>query len=443
LADVKISALPASTTPLAGTEVLPIVQSSTTRQVSVANLTAGRAVSALSIATTTDATFATTSGTVGIGGASTFDVSPTGSGQYPQLGVWSTSPVIQSTFGFYGGANTTGPSAILLKSRASTVGTNTAVVSGDTLGNLLFRGADGTNYRNAASITSAVDGAVSTGIVPGLLRFQTADSAGTNTERMRITSAGLVGINCSPSYRLQVEGVQNANDIVSRNSTTGGVMDMSINDSYGSVGTKSAHSVVFLTTDTERARIDTSGNLLVGTTTGTGSQLRVHTSGTQCSYMQNSAAAPNGLQIYYSNATPPNSTSNEFLYFSDTSALRMSVRSNGGIANYTANNVVLSDKREKINFAPSKSYLDVICAIPVQTFNYIDQNLETDAGLTLGVTAQDVQAVAPELVTEGNWGSKDQPKMRLEIYQTDLQYALMKALQELKAEFDAYKTTHP
>jgi hypothetical protein len=49
MADVKISALPASTTPLAGTEVLPIVQSSTTRQVSVANLTAGRAVSALSI----------------------------------------------------------------------------------------------------------------------------------------------------------------------------------------------------------------------------------------------------------------------------------------------------------------------------------------------------------------------------------------------------------
>jgi hypothetical protein len=49
MADTKISALPASTTPLAGTEVLPIVQSSTTKQVSVANLTAGRSVSALSV----------------------------------------------------------------------------------------------------------------------------------------------------------------------------------------------------------------------------------------------------------------------------------------------------------------------------------------------------------------------------------------------------------
>jgi hypothetical protein len=48
MADLKISALTASTTPLAGTEVLPVVQSSTTKQVSVANLTAGRAVSMLS-----------------------------------------------------------------------------------------------------------------------------------------------------------------------------------------------------------------------------------------------------------------------------------------------------------------------------------------------------------------------------------------------------------
>jgi len=53
MADTKISALPASTTPLAGTEVLPIVQSGVTRQVSVANLTAGRAISAASVTAST------------------------------------------------------------------------------------------------------------------------------------------------------------------------------------------------------------------------------------------------------------------------------------------------------------------------------------------------------------------------------------------------------
>lgn len=41
----KISALPSATTPLAGTETLPVVQGGITEQVSVANLTAGRTVS--------------------------------------------------------------------------------------------------------------------------------------------------------------------------------------------------------------------------------------------------------------------------------------------------------------------------------------------------------------------------------------------------------------
>jgi hypothetical protein len=42
MADTKISALTAATTPLAGTEVLPIVQGGVTKKVSVDNLTAGK-----------------------------------------------------------------------------------------------------------------------------------------------------------------------------------------------------------------------------------------------------------------------------------------------------------------------------------------------------------------------------------------------------------------
>jgi len=53
MADLKISQLPAATTPLAGTEVLPIVQSGSTVQVSVNNLTAGKAVSASTVSATT------------------------------------------------------------------------------------------------------------------------------------------------------------------------------------------------------------------------------------------------------------------------------------------------------------------------------------------------------------------------------------------------------
>ena len=70
MADLKISQLTASTTPLAGTEVLPIVQSGVTKQVSVINLTAGRNVSALSTtvgAGTVSAPSITTSGNTNTG----------------------------------------------------------------------------------------------------------------------------------------------------------------------------------------------------------------------------------------------------------------------------------------------------------------------------------------------------------------------------------------
>lgn len=53
MADKKISALTGASTPLAGTEVLPIVQSGATVKVAVSNLTAGRAISAASVTAST------------------------------------------------------------------------------------------------------------------------------------------------------------------------------------------------------------------------------------------------------------------------------------------------------------------------------------------------------------------------------------------------------
>jgi hypothetical protein len=209
-------------------------------------------------------------------------------------------------------------------------------------------------------------------------------------------------------------------------------------------GTGTYQAISFTTSGTERARIDSSGSLLIGTTTNTASRpLQVYTAGNLANLYLNAARSTAGSEeiarIAFT-ASAPNTTTSWFIYANDTSAERFSVRSNGGIANYAANNVILSDRREKTNFAFAGSYLDKICAIPVQTFNYIDQNLEEDAGLTLGVVAQDVQAVAPELVMESDWSSeKDGSKTRLSIYQTDLQYALMKCIQEQQAIIESLK----
>ena len=68
MADLKISALPAASVALAGTEVLPIVQSSATKQVTVANLTAGRAVATGALTVTGDATLSTGNLVIGTAG---------------------------------------------------------------------------------------------------------------------------------------------------------------------------------------------------------------------------------------------------------------------------------------------------------------------------------------------------------------------------------------
>jgi hypothetical protein len=268
--------------------------------------------------------------------------------------------------------------------------------------------------------------------------FQVAGTA--PADSMVLNSSGNVGIGtASPSFKLHVNGSASQTLLVT---STAGDVRLGLDNSgafYSWIDSyRASGAMAFGTNNTERARI-TSGGFFKATNTGgyvssTGSshELRSDVADEYVVRVTNSNASPGAASqaLLSFTASAPNNTSAYFLDCTDNTARRAYILSNGGIANYSANDVNLSDRREKTNFAPAGSYLDKICAIPVQTFNYIDQNLNQDSGLTLGVVAQDVQAVAPELVMEGNWGSKDDPKMRLSIYQTDLQYALMKCIQE-------------
>ena len=269
-----------------------------------------------------------------------------------------------------------------------------------------------------------------------------AGAALTFTQGMTLDASGRLGIGTtSPNRKLYVQSddsVTGGNVVGVRNSnaTAGAFINFLAGGSNApSIGAK-GDDLVFNAdgyNGTEWARFS-SGNLLVGTTsTVAGAAFVVSKSvNDYLARFINSNSTAYGVVVNYSVASP-NSTGQEFLRCVDSTADRMTVRSNGGIANYSGNNVNLSDRREKTNFAPAGDYLAKICAIPVQTFNYIDQNMEDDGGLTLGVVAQDVQVVAPELVMESDWGTEDEPKMRLSIYQTDLQYALMKCIQEQQA----------
>jgi hypothetical protein len=91
--------------------------------------------------------------------------------------------------------DSSGGIVFLAKSRSSTVGTMTVVQNGDTLGQIQFGGADGTQHRQGASIAAVVDAAPGAADMPSRLVFSTtADGAASPTERMRITQGGFVNI---------------------------------------------------------------------------------------------------------------------------------------------------------------------------------------------------------------------------------------------------------
>jgi hypothetical protein len=107
-------------------------------------------------------------------------------------------------------AGTGGPLFILGKAKSNTIGDNTVVADNDTLGNIRFAGADGTDLQSyAAQIVTEVDGTPGSNDMPGRLTFwTTADGASSSGERMRISQDGNVGIGITDTdyARLSVKG---------------------------------------------------------------------------------------------------------------------------------------------------------------------------------------------------------------------------------------------
>jgi hypothetical protein len=118
----------------------------------------------------------------------------------------------------------------LNKTRGTAPGTQTIVVANDNLGTIQFSGSDGTGYIRGATILAAVDGTPGTNDMPGRLVFSTtADGGNSPTERMRIDSAGNVGIGDTPTtgYAFKVgknaTGATTAGSIFSTSTIQSGV----------------------------------------------------------------------------------------------------------------------------------------------------------------------------------------------------------------------------
>ena len=104
-----------------------------------------------------------------------------------------------------------------------------------------------------------------------------------------------------------------------------------------------------------------------------------------------------------------------------------------------------SDQRLKKNIVDNNDGLDKITSIRVRNFEYRlpEEITELDAsnaikksGVQLGVIAQELQAVLPECVKTESTGV-------MSVQSENLTWYMINAIKELKAEFDAYKSTHP
>jgi hypothetical protein len=162
-----------------------------------------------------------------------------------------------------------GPNLRFGKTGGATVGSVTTVSDGHELGTIQFCGADGTDLTSVGALIRAqVDGTPGNDDMPGRLVFSTtADGAASPTERLRITSAGLVGIGTtSPGSIFHVKPATDENIRFSGGS--GDTRIACFNDAASSTVQLSIQASPLLfrgTGGTEVGRWDSSGRLLVGT----------------------------------------------------------------------------------------------------------------------------------------------------------------------------------
>lgn len=139
-----------------------------------------------------------------------------------------------------------------------TRGTNaapTALVNGDDIIDITFNGHDGTTFRTAASITVGVEGAVSSGVVPGYMTFRVRQGA-TITAVAKIANTGAFQSNL-------IEALTTNGNITVQGNGSGAVNIEAVRITGSTISTTDSSSIVVSQASTFSSNLTVDGTLTI------------------------------------------------------------------------------------------------------------------------------------------------------------------------------------
>ena len=217
------------------------------------------------------------------------------------------------------------------------------------------------------------------------------------------------------------------------NDTTGGLLDFYANGTRVGgivgvsgnlqIGTVTATPLIFNTDTNERARIDSSGNLLVGTTSANGTEkFNVTSASTEVAFFKNSSDT-SGYSGIRSNIGSGGNNTSTWHFRGETRGVANWYLYGNGTTSYS------SDIRLKKNVQTARGYLEDLNKLRVVKYQWKGEDPDCQQ-VELGLIAQEVEEVFPNLIQEHEIEGVGNIK---HIKQSVLPFMMLKAIQEQQA----------
>jgi hypothetical protein len=233
-----------------------------------------------------------------------------------------------------------------------------------------------------------------------------------NTERMRITSGGnvCIGTTTSSGYgniNLDLSaGAGTSAYFVIRTGSSSVIAEYALDGGAAYLSTKTAHPLIFRTSDVERMRIASGGNVSIGSATDSG--FRLYVKGTNGLYIDGGTSSSNSAFLINDNTGGTQYLrvrGDGFLFSTPTYnnqwpgfSANMYIASDGSMGRITASSIRF---KENINEWNGKG-LETILALKPKTFTYKKEYCDKSDIVLLGLIAEEVAEISPYLAEYEN-----------------------------------------